>query len=433
MNKEFNALLIAIIYFIFSFLWILFSEKLIYSFINNTELIGTLLDVKDWFFIIFTSIFIYLMVKRNLDKIQVSNNKNVRVINSLATPIIVFNEDNKVLMINKIFEDLTGYSINEISTIDKWLEKAYGQEAYEFKKIVKSLYDIDSVVDNGKHAIKTKEGDEIFWHFNSAPYGIVDGKKCVIASALDITELKDKEQLIIQQSKMAAMGEILENIAHQWRQPLSTISTASTGVKVQRDFGNLTDEILIESMDMINNSAQHLSKTIDDFRGFFKPNQKKEYFEISNTFEKVQIIIGSKFKEENIKFVKDIENFQILNYNNALIQVFINIFNNSKDAFGENDKKNKIIFIDVFNNEYNLIIQIKDTAGGIPSKIIDKIFEPYFTTKHQSHGTGIGLYMCDEIVRKHMQGKISVENKKFNYKKRTYTGAMFTITLPHTI
>lgn len=430
MNKSYYALFIAFTYFIVSFAWILISDKLLLSITSNNEALTNMQILNGWFFISITTICIYLIIKYTFIKAEKSKDELKNIFNSLASPIIIYSEDGKVLMINKIFEKITGYKHKEIDTIDKWTYKAYGVQKEEVKNLIYSMFSINKIVDNGTLEITTKDLSKKTWHFNCAPFGKKNGKKMIIVTALDVTELKEKEKIMIQQSKMAAMGEILENIAHQWRQPLSSISTASTGVKLQSEYGLLTNDILKETMSQINSSAQHLSKTIDDFRGFFKPDQKKVSFKIKHTLEKTLMIIGSKFNGEEINFITNIDDFKIINYNNALIQVFLNIFTNSKDAFNEKEIKNRYIFIDIFKDEYTVTIQIKDNAGGIPSKVIGKIFEPYFTTKHQNQGTGIGLYMSEEIITKHMRGKIKVENSKFLHEKEKYTGAMFTITLP---
>ena len=240
----------------------------------------------------------------------------------------------------------------------------------------------------------------------------------------------DKKQLILhQQSKMAAMGEMIGNIAHQWRQPLSTITTASSGMVLQKEMGILTDEFFFEASKKINTSAQYLSQTIDDFRNFFSPNRQKTKFFLRNTFSTTLDLISAQFNAKEIHIIKNIEDIELFSYENELIQALINILNNSRDELLKKENE-RYIFIDVYKNnidEVNIII--KDNAGGIKEEVINKIFEPYFTTKHQSQGTGIGLYMTEEIVTKHLNGIISVKNKEFIFNDKKYFGAQFRIKL----
>ncbi|BFU78706.1 hypothetical protein ALC152_19210 [Arcobacter sp. 15-2] len=242
--------------------------------------------------------------------------------------------------------------------------------------------------------------------------------------------LQEKERFIFQQSKMAAMGEMLENIAHQWRQPLSIISTAATGIKMEKEFGISKESVEIERLTIINDSAQFLSQTIDDFRNFFKPDKEKEEFFIQEAVEQTLKIVSSKFRNRNIEIIQNIENIQVKVYKSELIQVIMNILNNARDVLEEQDIEERIVLIDTFKELNSVIIMIKDSGGGIDPKIINKIFDPYFTTKHQSQGTGIGLYMSEEIIRKHMNGSITVENTIFEYKHKEYKGALFTIAIP---
>ncbi len=242
-------------------------------------------------------------------------------------------------------------------------------------------------------------------------------------------ELKKQQHILAQQSKMAAMGEMLGNIAHQWRQPLSVITTVATGMKLQKEFENLDDKTFDEAIENITNSALYLSKTIDDFRSFFKSDKKETFFSIKETFEKVLKLTNSQFKNHEITIIKEIDDFQIYGFENEFIQVLINILNNSKDAL-INKKENKLIFIKTFeDDENNFVIKIKDNGGGIENKILDKVCEPYFTTKHQSTGTGIGLYMAEEIIEKHMNGILEINNCKFSYENEEYVGAEVTILL----
>ena len=243
-------------------------------------------------------------------------------------------------------------------------------------------------------------------------------------------ELIQKENILNHQSKMAAMGEMIENIAHQWRQPLSLISTAATGAKLKKDFGNLNDADFYETMEIINSSAQHLSNTIDDFRNFFSNEKEASFFDVNTPIDKVLYLVSSKLKNRRIEIIKNTQEIVILGLVNEFIQVLLNIINNALDAFEENDLENKFIFIDVYKKENTLVLTIKDNAGGIKEEIINKIFEPYFTTKQKKQGTGIGLYMSNEIIKKHMNGNISVLNKEYLFNDIKYVGAEFTIELP---
>ena len=226
------------------------------------------------------------------------------------------------------------------------------------------------------------------------------------------------------------MGEMLGNIAHQWRQPLSAISTAATGIKLQKEMNCLSDEDFNYAMNIINNSAQNLSSTIDDFKGFFDPNNdKKKYFLLSGMIDKVFNIIGQQFITQDIEIIKNIEDITILSLENELIQVLLNILNNAKDALLKLKDKKRLLFINAYTKDNFVIIEIKDNAEGIKEEIIGRIFEPYFTTKHQSQGTGMGLYMSQNIVKNYLNGTLDVYNEDYKYKGLAYTGAKFIIII----
>ena len=243
-------------------------------------------------------------------------------------------------------------------------------------------------------------------------------------------ELEKKQNILYQQSKMASMGEMIGNIAHQWRQPLSTITTASTGILLEKEMGILQDQTLKDYLNKINKSAQYLSNTIDDFRNFFNPEKVKNYFYLANVFETALDLLSAQFSSQNIKIIKNIEDIEINSYENELIQALINILNNARDELKEKELSNKLIFISTSKNKNEVIIKIKDNAGGIAKENINKIFEPYFTTKHKSQGTGIGLYMTEEIIVRHLKGTIKIRNDEFTYEDSSYIGAEFTIKIP---
>ncbi|RXJ79655.1 hypothetical protein CRU86_02710 [Aliarcobacter skirrowii] len=246
-------------------------------------------------------------------------------------------------------------------------------------------------------------------------------------------DLIEKENLLNHQAKMAAMGEMLENIAHQWRQPLSVISTMATSLKLKQEMKILEDKEFFQSLDIINNASQHLSNTIDDFRNFFSSEKEINKFLISNTIKKSILLLKSSIDKHNITIVEDIEDSELLSYESELMQIILNIISNSIDILKDKNIDSRYIYFKtkILNN--NLIITISDSGGGIDKKILNRVFEPYFTTKHKSQGTGIGLYMSLQIVTKHLHGKLSVKNSSFLQNGVEYFGAEFSINIPISI
>ena len=242
---------------------------------------------------------------------------------------------------------------------------------------------------------------------------------------------QQKEELLIQQSKMAAMGEMLENIIHQWTQPLSAISGYVNGVLIDKELETLTNEILDESLNNITRIIQHLVNTVHDFRDYLKPNRKRIIFELDENIDKSIFLLTSQLKVENIKIIKNTSNISVVGFKNDFVQSFLNILNNAKDALKQTNNQKKFIFIDMkLIDNTQVEIRIKDNAGGISIEIIDKIFELHFTTKGDQDGTGIGLYITKEMIEKHMFGKIEVNNVVYEYEGVTYQGAEFIIILP---
>ncbi|AXH10810.1 Cache sensor-containing two-component system histidine kinase [Malaciobacter halophilus] len=242
-------------------------------------------------------------------------------------------------------------------------------------------------------------------------------------------EIENQQNILAQQSKMASMGEMIANIAHQWRQPLSIISTAATGISFQKELNSLSDKEFFEATAKINESAQYLSKTIDDFKNFFSPTKKEVEADIKHLFDKTFKLLDAQFKTKNIQVIKNIPQVKFKTLENEFLQVLINILNNARDELIKYDQ-DRYIFIDVVKEKENLIIEILDNAKGIEDKYLSKVFEPYFTTKEKSIGTGIGLYMSHEIISKHLNGTLSVQNVEYKYKNQTFKGAKFIINIP---
>ena len=251
-------------------------------------------------------------------------------------------------------------------------------------------------------------------------------KKHILLSMKDIT----KNKLFEEQSKLAAMGEMIGNIAHQWRQPLSVITTISSNIKLRSEYEQLEGYDIESDMNIIMQQAQYLSKTIDDFRNFIKNTKEAQKLSLKDTIEKTLSILHSAMVNNCINIISNLEDdMNIDGYENELIQSFINIINNSKDAIKENVKNaEKLIFINTKKEDSSLIITIKDNGGGISDNIIHRIFEPYFTTKNKTVGTGIGLSMTYKMITERHNASIDVYNEEYIYNNKNYKGACFKIT-----
>ncbi len=235
-------------------------------------------------------------------------------------------------------------------------------------------------------------------------------------------KLRQNEQLLIQQSRQAAMGEMIGNIAHQWRQPLNALGLVLQNMQFEHQMGTLDDDFMNRSVDKGKKLTQIMSKTIDDFRNFFKANKLKEHFKIAEVINNTIDLVEASFKNNSIEIKTKLDkNIEFVGHPSEFSQVVLNILSNAKDALIEHKEKDRVVNIETYLSEKIVTIKISDNAGGIPKGVIEKIFEPYFTTKEEGKGTGIGLYMSKTIIETNMSGKISVENSS--------DGAVFTILL----
>jgi len=226
----------------------------------------------------------------------------------------------------------------------------------------------------------------------------------------ELAKRKENESLLIQQSRSAALGEMISNIAHQWRQPLNAVSLNVQNLDFLYKNKQLSDEQMERSVKKITFLTLNMSQTIDDFRNFFKPEKVKHSFDINNTVKKAIRIVDTSFETLNIKidFKVNNNNYEVFGFENEYSQVIVNILTNSKDTFIERDIENPLIEIELIKNDDNVDLILKDNAGGISKEIFPKIFDPYFSTKES--GTGIGLYMSKMIIEKSMDGNLSAEN-----------------------
>ncbi len=239
---------------------------------------------------------------------------------------------------------------------------------------------------------------------------------------LEIKNRTKQEQLLIQQSKLASMGNMIGNIAHQWRQPLSVLNAIVMKIQVKKEHDDLSDEELQELVEECDVILAHMSNTISDFQNFFKPSKEKTRFDLEDECKNASSIIESSLKHNNINFEIIIEkDCKVVGYPREFAQAILNILSNAKDVLLDRKVENPYIKLTLKKGNKYALIKIEDNAGGIDESIKERIFEPYFTTKHAKQGTGIGLYMSKMIIEENMHGFIEVINTK--------EGALFVIKL----
>ena len=353
------------------------------------------------------------------EEVQEKNEKLKLLLDATMEAIILFKDD-LIIDCNQIAVELFNYSSKE-ELLNKDLKKLIFN-----KKILEKIHDKPieaNILREDKTSFKALINIKDTNH-NSQIFKIL--------TIVDVSEIRRKENLLAEQTKLAAMGEMMGNIAHQWRQPLNIISITASGTKIKKELDLLTDEFLLDSLKQISDTTAHLSDTIDVFKDFFKDNKEKSLFNLSQNISNTLSLLESILKENRILVNLNLDNdIYIYNFANEFSQAIINILHNANDAI-----KNKldaddirIINISTRQEKNKAIIEITDNAGGIAKDVIKKIFEPYFTTKHKYQGTGLGLYMTHKIIKMSMKGSISVSNKKIIFEDKTYKGANFRISL----
>ncbi|PLY05508.1 MAG: hypothetical protein C0625_13040 [Arcobacter sp.] len=378
-----------------------------------------------WGFIIFGIVLSVILVLQN------NNRKLKQLINSTIEAVIIF-KDGKLIQANDRLLKLYGCdSIKEIKGKDiyNFVDKKQHFLLKRNLHISKGPYELNLINKKGELSPALVKGTYIG-----------DGK--IISTIIDLTELKKaqnklkilnenlekevskqveenriKDKMLFHQAKLASMGEMINNIAHQWRQPLSSINSIVVVMDSILKKDNIKNKKLEKNFCDIELQTKYMSDTIENFRNFFQPNKQKEDFLLSHAVTQTLKIIETNFQRNQIELNLEIKlDKNIKGYSGELTQVLITILNNSKDALKNSNIENPKILIKIENN-----ITIEDNAGGIKIDALEKIFEPYFTTKHPSEGIGIGLYMAKMIVENSFYGMLKVENTK--------NGAKFTIDI----
>jgi two-component system CheB/CheR fusion protein len=362
--------------------------------------------------------------------------------------ILIISDGRNLIDVNRAFEKLFNMSVEEFRSkyncICELFEEVKDDSSYLFDES-KSYTWIKKVLDNQDIEYKVKITiDKIEYHFkvNANIFKSEDEKKTYLVVFDNITksikfqeelkkqleiqlkEIRKKDDMLINQSKSAAMGEMISAIAHQWRQPLNVLSLYIMALETKYPFDEDTFHDFLEKSEAV---IEKMSHTIDDFRDFFRPNKSKELFSIKDAISRVLDIIEVQLIHHNIDINKKIDDDSMfLGYKSEFEQSIINILTNAKDALilaqeSSQDIKAKID-IELKSDNKNIILEISDNAGGIKDNIINNIFDPYFSTKFENQGTRLGLYMTKVIIEKNMGGKIDVANFQ--------DGAKFTIKLP---
>lgn len=227
----------------------------------------------------------------------------------------------------------------------------------------------------------------------------------------EVTKNREKDKQILEQSRLAQMGEMIGMIAHQWRQPLAAISSTSAAINLKATLGKLDPSIAIELSSKISEYSQHLSTTIDDFRGFFKPNKEVVKTNFTDLTNSVLGIVEMSIKNHSINIIKDLQHHDsFISYPNELKQVILNLIKNAEDILIDKSIQDPYIKISSYQEDNAMVLEISDNGGGISDEILEKVFDPYFSTKKEKDGTGLGLYMSKTIVETHCDGTLTVKN-----------------------
>jgi len=233
-------------------------------------------------------------------------------------------------------------------------------------------------------------------------------------------EANEKERILAHQSKLASMGEMIGNIAHQWRQPLTEISSILISLELYFEKGKLTAKKFHTNVKEANKQIAFMSKTVDDFRNFFASKKEKQPYAVAEMIERACSLVSASLKNNNIQLkIEIVDHYDVFGFPNEMAQAILNIISNAKDILLERQTEGALIHVKAFKKRDKKVVTIEDNAGGIHIIPMEKIFEPYFSTKHAKTGTGIGLYMTKTIIEKNNHGKIEVDNG--------LKGARFTI------
>ena len=401
-------------------------------------------DYSLFYKVVSALIFIILLIGYWYRKLSKEKKKLDYILSNLPVPVLITdNKTRKILFANPYASELYKFEIDEL--VGQSIDVIYTDHTNQRENILNAINN-EGVLQDFDNQYKLKDGEvidgllsiiPIEYNKQSARVGIIANITELKKTQQELLELNDKlenkikiqveknrhkDKLMFQQNRLAQMGEMISMIAHQWRQPLNNLFMLNQSISLKYKMKKLDDDIMEYFKENSKKQITQMSKTIDDFRDFFKPEKEKVEFVINDVIKDTIDIIKPVIDKNSIEFVFDCDDDIIaIGYPNEFGQVIINIINNAKDVLIAKDIKDKKITISCTKNNNHIDIKISDNAGGIPEDIMDNIFDPYFSTKEEKNGTGLGLYMTKIIIEDHMHGKLSVSNNK--------DGAVFKIEL----
>ena len=350
--------------------------------------------------------------------------------------IAILDLESNFLLVNKAYELLTGLNKEELY-ITSCINLTKSSMVERSKEVVQTVINEGYFNDYEKQCI-VHNGRIIDIKMNLV---LMPDKKSILMITKDMTlenqlvaQRKDQESKLLQHSKLAQMGEMISMIAHQWRQPLGAISSTAVNLKLELEKFDLTSNDGIkdatlyfqDKLNDIEGFVENLTTTIDDFRNFYKPDKKAELLHIDNSIQKALKIVENSLITDNIILKKTYTaNKEVCLFDNEVVQVLLNILKNAQDNFRVKKMSNKTLSIKTYNTNKGINLEIWDNGGGIEEETLGNIFDPYFSTKHEKNGTGLGLYMSKMIIEEHHNGVLSAKNID--------DGVCFTIEFPDRI
>lgn len=378
-----------------------------------------------------------MQVNSNLEsKVEEETSKRIEkeqlllaIYDSANVAISVADEDGRFVYVNRSFLDLFGYEEQEL--IGKSFLMLVREEAKEIVEREYKQFVRERVVDfASEHEIERKDGTKRMVLVSRKVISKADGQVMFVSFFIDVTkqkmleiEYKKQEELLVEQSRLASMGEMISAIAHQWRQPLNIAGVIVQGLVFDYQNGTLTEDVLKEAVKDTMDQLKHMSSTIDNFRNFAKSGRIKERFNVIGVVKEAVMLVSAQLTSHQImvRYVEELESFFVDGFAGELKQVILNLLLNARDVLIEKRVEDGEIVVSFLKSGNAIKIAIEDNGGGIDKSIINRVFEPYFTTKDQSTGTGIGLYMSKMIIERSFSGIISVQNGE--------NGASFEIIL----